>query len=129
MGNERQYPRSSGKAQRPSWRVTPEQVADVLAGLEAGFTPGDDPAGPSVAVVLGAGAKVRVQSGHLFASDGEGWSRRERRWNRATGRLRRLIVGASSGYVSLSALDWCQAAGVAMVVVDSDGEVMLAPGR
>jgi CRISPR-associated protein Cas1 len=60
--------------------------------------------------------------------DGEGWFRRERRWNRATGQLRRLIVGASSGYVTLDALAWCQAAGVAVVIVDSDGEVMLAPG-
>src|SRR5262249_12446623 len=114
---------------RRSWRVTPEQAAEVLAGLEAGFAAGDDPAGPSVAVVLGAGAKVRVERGHLEAIDGEGWVRRERKWNRATGRLRRLVVGASSGYLSFDSLAWAHAAGVAVVVVDSDGEVMLAPGR
>src|SRR5262249_11542741 len=112
---------------RTGWRVTPEEVADTLAGLEAGFADRDDPAGPSVAVVLGAGAKVRVERGHLVASDGVGRFRRERRWNRATGRLRRLVVGASSGYLSIDAISWCQAAGVAVVVVDSDGEVMLAP--
>jgi CRISPR-associated protein Cas1 len=100
-----------------------------LGGLEAGFTSSDDPAAPAVAVVLGAGAKVRVERGHLVASDGEGWYRRERRWNRATGKLRRLIIGAESGYVSLDALAWCQATGVSIVVVDSDGEVMLGPGR
>jgi CRISPR-associated protein Cas1 len=109
--------------------VTPEQAAEVLAGLEAGFADGDDPAGPSVAVVLGAGAKVRVERGHLIASDGEGWFRRKRRWNRATGQLRRLVVGASSGYLTIDALAWCQATGVAVIVVDSDGEIMLAPGR
>jgi CRISP-associated protein Cas1 len=129
MRNDGQYPQDSIRPRASSWRVTSEQVTDVLAGLEAGFTGGDDPAGPSVAVVLGAGAKVRVERGHLLASDGEGWFRRQRRWNRATGRLRRLLVGASSGYLSLDALAWCQAAGVALVVVDSEGEVMLAPGR
>ena len=105
-----------------------QTAADVLAGLEADFSDKDDPAGPSVAVVLGAGAKVRVERGHLVASDGEGWHRRDRRWNRATSKLRRLIIGATSGYVTLDALAWCQAAGVAVMVVDSDGEVMLAPG-
>jgi len=129
MGNEGQYPRRSTKPRPASWSVTPEQAADVLAGLEAGFADGDDPAGPSVAVVLGAGTKVRVERGHLAASDGEGWFRRERQWNRATGRLRRLIVGASSGYLTIDAVAWCQAAGVAVIIVDSDGEVMLAPGR
>jgi len=129
MGNDAQYLRASAKPRSPSWRVTPEQATEVLAGLEAGFADGNDLAGPSVAVVLGAGAKIRVERGHLVAADGEGWFRRERRWNRATGRLRRLVVGASSGYLSIDSLAWCQATGVAVIVVDSDGEVMLAPGR
>jgi CRISPR-associated endonuclease Cas1 len=129
MGNDGQYPRPATTAQnqrRTARRVTPEQAADVLAGLEAGFS--DDPAGPAVAVVLGAGAKVRVERGHLVADDGEGWFRRERSFNRATSRLARLVIGASSGYLTIDALAFCRDAGVALVVVDSDGEVMLAPG-
>jgi CRISPR-associated endonuclease Cas1 len=112
----------------PRFHLDESTALDILGGLEAGFAHDDDPAGPAVAVVLGAGAKVRVERGHLVASDGEGWYRRERRWSRATSKLRRLIIGAASGYVSLEALAWCQATGVAVTVVDSDGEVMLAPG-
>jgi CRISPR-associated endonuclease Cas1 len=131
MSKDGQYPRSTKAARgghRSSWTVTPERAADILAGLEAGFA-GDDPAGPAVAVVLGAGAKVRVERGHLIVSDGEGWFRRERRFNRATSRLARLVIGASSGYLSISGMAWCRDAGVAVIIVDSDGEVMLGPGR
>src|SRR5262249_13170542 len=106
MRNDGQYPEGSTRPRASSGRVKPKEVADVLAGLEAGFADGADPAGPAVAVVLGAGAKVRVERGHLVASDGVGRFRRERRWNRATGRLRRLVVGASSGYLSIDAISW-----------------------
>src|SRR4029077_13236369 len=99
----------------------------ILAGLETGFA--EDPAAISdVAVVLGSGAQVKVERGHLVLRDGEGWFRRERRYNRATGGLRRLLVGAQSGYVSLAALRWCATKNVAVLILDDDGEVMLAPG-
>src|SRR5262249_27166380 len=108
--------------------ATDDQSSDVLAGLEAGFS-SDDPARSPVAVVLGHAAKVTVHYGHLVAEDGVGWYRRRRPWNRANKRLRRLIIGADSGYLSIDSLVWCQSAGVAVIVVDSDCEVMLGPGR
>ena len=103
----------------------PADIDDVLSGLEAGFS--SDPAGPSVAVVLGHGARVDVFSGHLRARDGEGWYRRERSWNRATARLSRLIVGAESGAITLGAIRWCAEADVSVLVVDEDAKVLLAP--
>jgi CRISPR-associated protein Cas1 len=111
------------------YRDTPtdDATSDVLAGLEAGFS--SDPAGPNVAVVLGHGAKISVRAGHLVIEDGEGWFRRTRSWNRATGRLRRLIIGAGSGFVTLDALAWCRHANMAVIVVDEDGQVTLAPGN
>src|SRR4051794_5368718 len=75
----------------PTKRVDQDRADAILAGLEAGFA--QDPAAPAhVAVALGSGAKVLVERGHLVVRDGEGWYRRDRRWNRATGGLRRLIV-------------------------------------
>src|SRR6516162_3238509 len=105
--------RSANYRRRSEPPTTHDPTAEILAGLEAGFT--EDPAEPTVAVVLGAGTKVHVDGGHLVAHDGEGWFRRERRFNRATSRLARLIIGASSGYLTIDALAWCQAAAVAVV--------------
>jgi hypothetical protein len=70
---------------------------------------------------------ARLERGHLVASDGERWFRRERSFNRATSRLARLVIGASGGYVSIPALAWARDAGFAVVVVDSDGDAVLAP--
>jgi hypothetical protein len=50
--------------------VTADQIAAVLSSLEAGF--GDDSAVVSrVAIVTGAGAKVRIHDGKLLVEDGE----------------------------------------------------------
>ncbi|MGD0983219.1 MAG: CRISPR-associated endonuclease Cas1 [Acidimicrobiales bacterium] len=105
--------------------LSTSDIDDVLSGLEAGFSV--DHAGPSVAVVLGHGARVDVFSGHLRARDGEGWYRRERSWNRATARLSRLIIGAESGAITLGAIRWCSEADVSVLVVDDDAKVLLAP--
>jgi CRISPR-associated protein Cas1 len=115
------------RAKRPARRSRSEdEIGAALIALESGFA--EDPAAVSgVAVALGAGAKVRVERGHLCVSDGEGWFRRERRWNRATGGLRRLIVGAHSGYLSIEAVRWCHEMSVAVLVLDDDGDVLLAP--
>jgi CRISPR-associated protein Cas1 len=104
-----------------------DAIDDVLSGLEAGFS--SDPAGPSVAVVLGHGARVDVFSGHLRATDGEGWYRRERSWNRATARLNRLVIGAESGAITLGAIRWCAEASVSVLIVDDDARLLLAPAE
>ena len=126
-GHQEVYlPMRSEPYRHPRVSSETDPTTDILAGLEAGFA--SDPAGPSVAIVLGHGAKLTVRSGHLVAEDGEGWFRRQRTWNRATNGVRRLVIGAGSGFVTLDALAWCRDANVAVIVVDHDAEVMLASG-
>lgn len=103
-----------------------DSIDDILGGIEAGFA--DDPTGPAVAVVLGEGVRVGIHNGHLRVVDGLGWNRRERSWPKAGSGLRRLVIGAQSGMVTLDAIAWCQTLGVAVVVVDQGGEVVLSPG-
>jgi CRISPR-associated protein Cas1 len=105
--------------------LSSDDIDGVVSGLEAGFS--SDPAGPSIAVVMGHGASIDVFSGHLRARDGEGWYRRERAWNRATARLSRLVVGAGSGAITLGAIRWCAEADVSVLVVDDDAKLLLAP--
>lgn len=101
-------------------------VEDIIGGLEAGFA---KPSGkPSVAVAIGEGVRVCVRNGQLRVEDGVGWNRRVRTWPRAGGGLKRLVVGAGSGMLTLDSIEWCRAIGVALVVVDPEGDVVLAPG-
>ena len=106
--------------------LDPEQIEDVIGALEAGFVRASGR--PPVAVALGEGVRVAVRNGQLRVEDGVGWNRRIRTWPRAGGGLKRLVVGAESGMLTLDAIRWCQVIGVALVVVDQEGEVVLAPG-
>lgn len=92
------------------------------AALRATF--GRDAIDPSIAVADGRGVKVTVDRGHLLVADGLGRHRRERRFPRADRKLRRLVVVGRSGFVNLEAIRWCEAVGVALVVLD-DGAVVL----
>jgi CRISPR/Cas system-associated endonuclease Cas1 len=102
-----------------------DEVAAILTGLQEGFD-GDAAAISDVGIVMGSGAKVRIHNGRLHAEDGEGWFRRTREWGRVDA-PKRLILAASTGYLSLSVLSWAQAVGTEVVVVDSDFETVLGP--
>jgi CRISPR-associated endonuclease Cas1 len=101
----------------------PELVNELPDEIVAGL-----PDGSGMAVVLGDGARVSVRNGHLHITDRLGWHRRERSWSPAGGGLRRVVVGAESGTVTLDAITWCQTLGVALIVLDDAGKVVLAPG-
>ncbi len=103
-----------------------QQVDDAPDAGEAGFVA--DPTNPSIAVVLGEGVRVGVRNGQLHVSDRRGWYRRERSWARAGSELRRIVVGAGSGIVTVDAITWCQSQGVALIVLDIEGNVELGPG-
>jgi len=111
----------------PGLTVARDQAHAYVAALEEAYRPDRPAASPSVAVVDGEGVSVRVRNGHLQLCDGEGWLRRERAYNRATSELRRLVVTAGSGVLSIDALRWCRDAGVAVVVLDGD-DALLAQG-
>jgi CRISPR-associated protein Cas1 len=103
--------------------LTEEDVTDALSAIESTYS--RPPHDPSVAVIDGYGVRLRVERGHLEASDGLGPERRVRRWPRAERTLQRVVVTARSGTVSLDALRWCRATDASVVVVDDEG-IMLA---
>src|SRR4051794_36076849 len=73
----------------------------------------------------GYGVRVRVDRGHLLIDDGIGANRRTTRFNRATGQLRRLLLVASSGYVSIEAIRWMTDTGCAFIQLDHYGRVLV----
>jgi CRISPR-associated endonuclease Cas1 len=75
-------------------------------------------------VASGFGLKLFVERGHLVVHDGIGRQRRTVRFNRATSRLRRLVVLGHSGYVTLEALRWLRDVGAAFVHIDRDGKLV-----
>ncbi len=60
-----------------------------------------DPATRAVLVVDGYGVSLTVRRGHLVIEDGIGAHRRSRRYSRAERSLRRVIVLAHTGHISL----------------------------
>ena len=79
-----------------------------------------------IAVAHGYGLKVYVNRRHLIVEDGFGRDRRTRRFHRATGKLRRLVLIGRSGYITLDALRWLNDTGAAFVHLDTNGELIAA---
>jgi CRISPR-associated endonuclease Cas1 len=75
-------------------------------------------------VASGYGLRLYVDRGHLVVHDGIGRDRRTVRFNRATSRLRRLVVLGHTGYVTLDALRWLRDVGAAFVQIDRDGSLV-----
>jgi CRISPR-associated endonuclease Cas1 len=101
---------------------TIEHTNDLPDGIVAGL-----PESAGMAVVLGDGARIGVRNGHLHVTDRLGRHRRERRWSPADG-LRRVVVGADSGIVTLDAITWCHTLGIDLIVLDGEADVVLGPG-
>jgi CRISPR-associated endonuclease Cas1 len=79
-----------------------------------------------VLVLTGYGIRVAVERGHLTVADGIGRARREGRFARATGDIRRLVVVGHTGTVSFDALRWLADVGAAFVQIDEDGRILAA---
>jgi CRISPR/Cas system-associated endonuclease Cas1 len=103
--------------------LSPEDVADSAAALARTYRRPDT---AGVCVVDGFGVRVVVERGALEVHDGIGQHRRTRRYDRATHRLRRLVILNAAGTVSLEALRWCQALGIGVLVLGPDGTAHLA---
>ena len=112
------------RASHESLSISPEDVADTLSTIEATYARDTSLAG--VCVVDGMGARLSVERGALVVSDGMGEHRRERRFDKATHGLRRVVLLASTGMVTLDALHWCSRLGVGVVVLAPDGTARLA---
>src|SRR5205823_879534 len=84
----------------------------------------DCPAG--ICVVDGYGVRVSVERRKLIVADGIGRHRRVRSFARIERRVRRLVVLGHSGSITLEAVRWCEDVGMAVVVIDHSGRVLLA---
>jgi CRISPR-associated endonuclease Cas1 len=81
-----------------------------------------------VLTLYGFGIRVRMQSGHLEIEDGIGPDRRKIRLARVGHGLKRLVLIGSDGFVTLEALHWLSAQGVAFVMLERDGKVLCVTG-
>jgi CRISPR-associated protein Cas1 len=100
--------------------------ADATAALERTFSNvGID---DGVVVVDGFGASLKVEQGHLVLADGIGRHRRERRFPRVQPDLRRVVVLARSGFVTIEALRWARDTDVEVVMAEPDGRVLASSG-
>jgi CRISPR-associated endonuclease Cas1 len=104
--------------------LTSEEVADTAEALRSTYARRASAAG--VVVVDGMGLRLYVKSGALVVEDGMGEHRRVRRFDKATHGMSRLVVLATTGSLSLDALNWCRRLGIGVVVFAPDGSPVLA---
>jgi len=79
-----------------------------------------------IVTLSGYGIKVTVDRKHLAVSDGIGRQRREGRFAKATSRIKRLIVMAQTGFVTIESLRWLSDAKAAFIHLDHDGSILTA---
>jgi CRISPR-associated endonuclease Cas1 len=84
------------------------------------------PTKDGVLVLSGYGLHVGVARGQLTLSDGVGRTRRSGTLAKATAGLKRLVVLGPTGTVSFEALRWLADARVAFILIDGDGNVVVA---
>ena len=101
-----------------------EDVADITAALIATYSRDTSAAG--VVVCDGMGARLSIERGALVVSDGMGPHRRERRFDKATHGLIRVVMLATTGSVSIEALRWCSRLGIGILMLAPDGTAQLA---
>ncbi len=93
----------------------------------APYPEGDTPT-RGIYVADGYGIKVHIRNKHLVVADGIGSYRREQRFHKATGGLRRLVVLGHTGYVTFEALRWMTDAEVGYLQLDRDGTILATTG-
>ncbi len=69
-------------------------------------------------MLSGYGIRVSVDARHLHVSDGVGRARRSGRFAKAPSRLKRLVIMAQTGFITLPALRWLHDIGAAVVKLD-----------
>jgi CRISPR-associated endonuclease Cas1 len=79
-----------------------------------------------IVMLSGYGIRVAVDRRHLCVADGIGRQRREGRFAKATSRIKRLVVMAQTGFVTLEALRWLHDAKAAFIQLDHDASILTA---
>jgi CRISPR-associated endonuclease Cas1 len=105
-------------------RITPTDIAESVAAIRDSYS--RDTSAGGVCVADGMGLRLSVERGALVVTDGIGDHCRTRRFDKATHRLRRVVVMGTTGTFSIDALHWCSRLGIGVVVLDTDGSVQLA---
>ena len=82
------------------------------------------PVRSGIVMLSGYGIKVSVDRRHLSVSDGVGNQRRTGRFAKATSRIKRLIVMAQTGFVTLDALRWLHDAKAAFIQLDHGATIL-----
>ncbi|MFE6684835.1 CRISPR-associated endonuclease Cas1 [Streptomyces sp. NPDC057743] len=80
--------------------------------------------GPAL-VVEGFGAKLTVERGQLVIHDGFGPHRHTDQLSRIERRVKRIIIKAVDGYVTIDAMKWCKNVGISVVMLDPAGDVLM----
>src|SRR5580692_4523893 len=88
--------------------------------------PGAVPIRSGIVTLSGYGIKVAVDRRHLAVSDGIGRQRRTGRFAKATSRIKRLVVIAQTGFVTLEALRWLHDTKAAFIQLDHDASILTA---
>lgn len=99
--------------------VTATTLAEVYAR---------DATNTAVLVLDGHGLRLGVERGHLLLHDGIGVHRRSRRLSRAQRTVRRIVVLGHTGHLTLDAVRWCAEVGIALVQLDTDGDLLAVAG-
>lgn len=79
-------------------------------------------------IIEGFGAKLTVEKGHLTIHDGFGPHRRTQKLSRIERRVKRIMWVALDGYVTVDAMRWMNDLGIAFIMVDTVGEVLMMGG-
>ncbi|HLY66831.1 MAG TPA: hypothetical protein VKU60_14955, partial [Chloroflexota bacterium] len=77
-------------------------------------------------VLYGYGLQIHVRNGHLDLEGGLGEDRVFARCHKVTSKLKRLVLLAHDGYLTLDALFWLHDAKAQLLVFDRDGELRFA---
>lgn len=82
----------------------------------------------SVMVVDGYGISLNVHRGDLVVADGVGRARVTRMLSRTDRTIRRIVVLADTGQVSLEAVRWCADLDITLVQIDREARLLLLAG-
>lgn len=77
-----------------------------------------------VIIAHGYGIRVGIWNGQLEISDGIGKHRRTRKLPKADRTIKRLVITATEGYVTLAALRWCRTHDLSVHVIDAAGDLV-----
>jgi CRISPR-associated endonuclease Cas1 len=102
---------------------TTEPTSATVASL---FAPGD--ARSRVIVADGHGVRISVNRGHLLIHDGIGQHQRQRRIPRAQRTVRRIVVLATDGMVTLDATRWCADLRIPLLQIERSGRILMVSG-